>query len=370
MDDFWSGRRVFITGHTGFKGSWLGLWLTTLGARVTGYALAPPTEPALFRQLALADQLTGHHQADIRDAETLATAVTAAAPEIILHLAAQPLVRRSYVAPLETWQTNVMGSLHLLEAARRLPEPCTVIMVTTDKVYDNREWLYAYRENDPLGGHDPYSASKAACELAVESWRRSFCAGEESRLAVASVRAGNVVGGGDWAEDRLVPDCMRALARGAPVPIRNPLARRPWQHVLDPLNGYLLLARTLHQRLLAGDRAGVAALATAVNFGPEVSANRTVRDLVAEVFRHWPGEIRDAADGTAPHEARDLNLATEKAFHLLGWRPRWDFARTLAETVAWYRAVPAQADSATARAVTLEQMERFGPPCTPGRPGP
>ena len=327
---FWSGRRVLLTGHTGFKGSWLALWLLELGAHVTGLALPPETEPSLFTQLELERSLQ-HHLGDIRDAALLKELVAQTRPELVLHLAAQPLVRRSYAEPAATWATNVMGTIHLLEALRGLDQPCSAVLITTDKVYRNNEWLYGYRENDPLGGHDPYSSSKAAAELAIASWRASFCGSlphQSPQLRIASARAGNVIGGGDWAADRIVPDAMRALGRGEPIGVRNPAATRPWQHVLEPLGGYLLLA----ERLSADP-----SLADAFNFGPQLEAKRSVRELVEEALHHWPGSWVDQSDPGAPHEASLLNLVIDKAHHQLGWAPRWNFATTLERTVNWYR---------------------------------
>jgi CDP-glucose 4,6-dehydratase len=326
---FWSGRRVLLTGHTGFKGSWLALWLLELGAKVTGLALPPDTEPSLFRQLEL-DRRLDHRLGDIRDASLVAELVDEIRPEVVLHLAAQPLVRRSYAEPAATWATNVMGTIHLLEALRRLEQPCTAVLITTDKVYRNNEWLYGYRENDPLGGHDPYSSSKAGAEIAIASWRTSFCGSlphQTPHLRIASARAGNVIGGGDWASDRIVPDAMRALGRGEPIGVRNPAATRPWQHVLEPLSGYLRLAECL---------SADASLADAFNFGPQLDANRSVRELVEEALRHWPGSWCDQSDPASPHEASLLNLVIDKAHHQLGWAPRWDFATTLDRTVRWY----------------------------------
>jgi len=327
---FWAGRRVLLTGHTGFKGSWLALWLLELGAQLTGLALQPDTEPNLFGQLGL-ERCLDHRVGDIRDPALLAQLVAELQPEMVFHLAAQPLVRRSYAEPAATWATNVMGTIHLLEALRCLDQPCSAVLITTDKVYRNNEWLYGYRENDPLGGHDPYSSSKAAADIAIASWRSSFCGsqpGQTPHLRIASARAGNVIGGGDWAADRIVPDAMRALAKAEPIGVRNPGATRPWQHVLEPLSGYLLLA----ERLTAD-----AALAGAFNFGPQLEANRSVRDLVEEVLLHWPGSWLDQSDSGAPHEASLLNLVIDKAHHQLGWAPRWDFTSTVERTVNWYR---------------------------------
>jgi CDP-glucose 4,6-dehydratase len=339
--DFWAGRRVLLTGHTGFKGSWLALWLLSLGAEVWGYALAPEPGRSLFNELAL-DLASGnanwgqlrHRPGDLRDLEALQRVVAEAQPEAVVHLAAQPLVRRSYRDPIGTWSTNVQGSLHLLESLMPLQHPCAVVMVTTDKVYANREWDYGYREDDRLGGHDPYSASKAAAELAIASWRASFCgtgAHQSPHLAIATARAGNVIGGGDCAEARIVPDAMRALAAGEPIPVRNPRATRPWQHVLEPLGGYLLLAERL--------TTGAESFASAFNFGPSLEANRPVQELVEAALQHWPGDWQDLSDPDAPHEAGRLHLQIDKAHHQLGWRPRWDFATTVARTVSWYRAV-------------------------------
>ena len=334
---FWKGKKVLLTGHTGFKGSWLALWLLELGAQVTGVALEPDQSPNLFEQLDLAQRLD-HRPGDIRDPDLLKQVVAATQPELVLHLAAQPLVRLSYAEPVATWQTNVMGSIHLLEALRPLEQPCTAVLITTDKVYRNNEWLYGYRETDPLGGHDPYSSSKAAAELAIASWRASFCgsgAHQTPHLHIASARAGNVIGGGDWAADRIVPDAMRALGRGESIGVRNPNATRPWQHVLEPLGGYLLLAERLHLGSAAADQQ----LASAFNFGPQLEANRCVRELVEESLRHWPGRWDDRSDPTSPHEANLLNLVIDKAHHQLGWAPRWPFATTVERTVSWYRRV-------------------------------
>jgi CDP-glucose 4,6-dehydratase len=334
---FWQGKRVLLTGHTGFKGSWLALWLLQLGAQVHGVGLLPETTPALFDQLELAAQLAGHHLLDIGDASGLAKIVSACQPEVVMHLAAQPLVRRSYRDPLGTWATNVMGSLNLLEALKSLEHRCAVVMVTTDKVYDNCEWDYGYRENDRLGGHDPYSASKAAVELAIASWRASYCGHaphQTPNLAIASARAGNVIGGGDWSEDRIVPDAMRALAAGMPIQLRRPDATRPWQHVLEPLGGYLLLAERL-----ASVNGSDNPFAGAFNFGPSLEANRSVRELIAQALRHWPGSWFDCSDPHSLHEAGRLHLQIDKARHQMGWEPRWSFDTTVARTVDWYRSV-------------------------------
>ena len=333
---FWAGRRVLLTGHTGFKGSWLLLWLQELGAEVWTYALEPEPEPNLFRQLAQARPAGEgwHHQmGDLADLEAIKALVNRAQPEVVLHLAAQPLVRRSYQDPLGTWATNVMGSLHVLEALKPLAHPCAVVMVTTDKVYQNQEWAYGYREPDRLGGHDPYSASKAAAELAIASWRDSFCgnwAHQTRQLRIATARAGNVIGGGDWAAERIVPDAIRALAAGEPIKVRNPEATRPWQHVIEPLGGYLRLAEAL---AMNPDPP-----CEAFNFGPSLDSNRPVRELVGSILEHWPGAWINQSDPGAPHEAKLLHLQVDKAHHELGWQPRWDYATTIKRTVGWYLA--------------------------------
>jgi CDP-glucose 4,6-dehydratase len=332
---FWVGRRVLLTGHTGFKGSWLLLWLQQLGARVWGYALDPQGSPNLFSEIGFdsgAGAAMEHQIGDLADAAALAELVQRCQPEVVLHLAAQPLVRRSYQDPLGTWATNVNGSLHLLEALRLLQHPCAVVMVTTDKVYQNREWAYGYREPDRLGGHDPYSASKAAAEIAIASWRSSFCGSgphQTRHLRIATARAGNVIGGGDWAADRIVPDAIRALAAGDPIGVRNPLATRPWQHVLEPLGGYLRLAEALALELDPP--------CEAFNFGPPLASNRPVQELVSTMLSHWPGRWLDQRDPGAPHEANLLHLQIDKAHHRLGWQPRWDYHSTVQRTVEWYR---------------------------------
>lgn len=335
MKEFWQGKRVFITGHTGFKGSWLSLWLLELGAMVYGYSLEPETRPALFNQLDLTNKLE-HQIGDIRDSSTLAKVIIEFAPDIIFHLAAQPLVRRSYIEPVATWEINVLGTINVLESLKKLTHPCASIFITTDKCYENREWVFSYRENDPLGGYDPYSSSKAGAEIAIASWRRSYFQAPDASIKVASVRAGNVIGGGDWAEDRIVPDAMRSLAQKQVIPVRNPQATRPWQHVLEPLGGYLLLAEKLYKQMINTDFSGLQ-LDAAFNFGPSLSSNRTVKELVETVLQNWPGQWHDYSDPTAVHEAKLLNLTTDKAFHTLGWQPVWDFERTIQETVSWYR---------------------------------
>lgn len=350
------GRRVLVTGHSGFKGSWLCEWLISLGARVTGLSLPPDTSPALFDQLDLAhrmDSLFG----DIRSPDTVRRVLREASPEFVFHLAAQPLVRRSYRDPLLTWQTNVIGTLHVLEALRDLDHPCAAILVTTDKCYENREWVHGYRETDPLGGFDPYSSSKAAAEIAIAAWRRSFF--RDSPVRLASARAGNVIGGGDWAEDRIVPDVIKALQRGVPVKVRNPRATRPWQHVLEPLSGYLWLAARLADSSPAGAAPGTD---SAFNFGPGPEGNRPVRDLVEEILRHARGSWTDVSDPKALHEASLLQLSIDKAAALLGWRPVWSFEESVRATVEWYQAgqEPALAqDPLALQQLTRRQIEAY-----------
>ena len=353
----YKNKTVLVTGHTGFKGAWLCEWLLMMGARVVGVSLPPPTDPSLFEQLGLAGQLE-HHAQDIRDLEGLRRIVLSAKPDYLFHLAAQPLVRDSYRVPVETYATNVMGTVHVLESLRALNEAyakgdraCAAVLITTDKVYENRSWAYGYRENDPLGGYDPYSSSKAAAEIAIASFRSSFFnpGRADLRVGIASARAGNVIGGGDWAADRIVPDCVRALVKGEAVAVRNPKSTRPWQHVLEPLGGYLLLGRRLREALLGPGEDRQALLrsyASAFNFGPNLESNRSVRDLVQEVLKHLPGQWQDTSDPQAPHEAALLNLATDKVFHALGWHPCWPFAETVARTIAWYRQAASGADPA------------------------
>lgn len=325
------GKRVWLSGVSGFKGSWLAEWLLALGAEVHGFSLPPPTDPSLFDQAGLGERIVWDC-ADLRDPSAVSDSISAARPDFVFHLAAQPLVRLSYQQPVETWDVNVLGTIHVLEGLRKLTHPCAAVLITTDKCYENREWVHGYREEDPLGGYDPYSSSKAACEIAIASWRRSFF--QNHPVKIASARAGNVIGGGDWAADRIVPDCIRSLQEGSAIPVRNQTATRPWQHVLEPLGGYLHLAARL---AATGGAANGGNPAGAFNFGPPLDSNRTVADVVKEILKHWPGEWVDKSDPNAPHEAGKLNLVTDKAFHLLGWQPRWNFATTIARTLEWYQ---------------------------------
>ena len=396
-----SGKKVFVTGHTGFKGSWLSEWLLHLGATVHGYALAPDTTPSLFNQLGLADRME-HEVADIRDAEAVNQSIHSFQPDFIFHLAAQPLVRRSYAVPVETYETNVMGTINVLEALRsyagerlkggdvevlkrsqefsaqpinfstsqQSQRPVVAVIVTTDKCYENHESGRAYEESDPLGGHDPYSSSKAMAEIATAAYRKSYF--QNGSVRIASARAGNVIGGGDWAEDRIVPDAMRALDQGEAIAVRNSSAVRPWQHVLEPLSGYLLLAariaasRVEDESLSSSSGSGaststgqfqLASLCDAFNFGPGPDSNRTVSDLVQEILKHRQGEWSDASVPGALHEANLLNLSIKKAHQTLGWKPKWDFATTIKRTVTWYDQVYHKA--VTPLEITRSQISEY-----------
>src|SRR2546422_232039 len=306
FDSFYQGKRVLVTGHTGFKGGWLSLWLKKLGALVSGVSLPPTTDPNL-REIIKGETFAEEFECDIRNLEALAAAVKRIQPQVIFHLAAQAIVRRSYAEPLETLQTNALGTANLLESVRRAESNCILIVITSDKCYENREWEFAYRENDPLGGHDVYSMSKAATELVAQAWNKSFFVPNPKLGPVATVRAGNVIGGGDYAQDRIVPDCVRALTEKRSILVRNPSAIRPWQHVLECLSGYLWLAARL------GQESKNSRLAGAFNFGPEPSARQPVRRLVEEILQDWPGQWVDGSDPKAPHEATLLSLSIEKA---------------------------------------------------------
>lgn len=343
---FWRGRNVFLTGHTGFKGSWLSLWLTQMGATVTGYALTAPTTPSLFGQ-ARVGELVESIEADIRDLPRLRSALEGSGAEVVIHMAAQSLVRASYADPVGTYTTNVIGTVNLLEAARHAPSVRAVVNVTTDKCYENREWVWPYRESDPMGGHDPYSSSKGCAELVASAYGRSFFA--PLGRGLASVRAGNVIGGGDWATDRLVPDAARAFLAGAAVHLRNPASIRPWQHVLEPLAGYLTVA----ERLLEDpERWG-----GGWNFGPAEQDILPVSEIIDALAKAW-GDARGwTHDGAEhPHEAQLLRLDTTKSRTTLGWRPRLDLASAVKMCADWYRNVGSGGD---ARAASLRDIQRY-----------
>jgi len=346
MRDFWLGKHVLVTGHTGFKGSWLSLWLEQLGARVAGLALPPQIHNNLFDQLGLADRID-HQIGDIRNADIVATRIAEVQPDVVFHLAAQSLVITGYDSPLKTWQTNVMGSAHLIEGLRALPKRCATVMVSTDKVYENSEDGRAYCEDDALGGHDPYSASKAAMEIAVSSWRRSFLG--DTKIRMASARAGNVIGGGDWAENRIVPDIVRAITADEKISVRYPAAVRPWQHVLEPLAGYLTLA----QKLCTSDDAS---FQTSFNFGPKPTEARPVRDLVNNALLHWQGNWSDTSQPSNRHESGLLSLDSQKSQKVLNFHSRWSFEQAVAQTMLWYKAVHEGADPL---ALTRTQIVEF-----------
>lgn len=348
--EFWKGKRVFVTGHTGFKGSWLCMWLSRLGAQVTGYALPPPTDPSLF-DMARVGELVDSRVGDVRDLPALEAALQASGAEVVIHMAAQSLVRYSYDHPVETFATNVLGTVHLLDAVRRAPSVRAVVIVTSDKCYYNNEWVWGYREDSRLGGHDPYSGSKGCAELVVTAYQHSYFSADRNAGAavVGSARAGNVIGGGDWALDRLVPDILRSLLKGQPTLIRNPQATRPWQHVMEPLHGYLMLA----ERLYADGHA----FASGWNFGPPEESERTVGWIIEKLYDLWGVDfewVRDRNPG--PPESTFLKLDASKARAHLGWRPKLDLETTLAWIVDWTRRYQAGGDM---RQASLDDIERF-----------
>jgi CDP-glucose 4,6-dehydratase len=348
---FWQGRRVFITGHTGFKGSWLSLWLHTLGADVTGFALDPPTQPNLFGQAQISNSIRSIH-GDIRNFEHLKNSIAECRPEVLLHLAAQSVVRASYEDPIENYSTNVMGTVHVLEAVRQLKQPCVIVNVTSDKCYENREWIWGYRESEPMGGHDPYSNSKGCAELVTNAFRDSFFSPKTIKdhgIALASARAGNCIGGGDWTSHQLIPDLMRAFLNDKPCLIRNPSAYRPWQFLLEPLRGYLILAEHLAE---FGDR-----YASGWNFGPIDADVKPVSWIANELVRLWGNEANWTLDsGAHPHEAHALRLDATKAATELGWRPVLPLREALKWISEWYRAYREGADI---RLLTTNQIERY-----------
>lgn len=344
--DFWRGKRVFITGHTGFKGGWLAVWLQSLGAEVHGYALNPPTTTNLFTEANVAKGMVSSVIADIRDAETLRQSIQSANPEIVFHLAAQPLVRYSYANPVETYAVNVMGTVNLLEAVRATSSVKAVVNITTDKCYENREWVWGYRENEAMGGFDPYSSSKGCAELVTAAYRRSFM--KKTGVGLASARAGNVIGGGDWAEDRLIPDFLRAMDAGITLQIRSPQSTRPWQHVLEPLSGYIRLAECLFAERIN--------FAEGWNFGPNDEDARPVKWIV-ELLAEMRSDVKWVSDETPqPHEANFLKLDSSKAKAQLGWQPRWRLHTALQKTLEWHQAWRNQEDM---RSITLKQIAQY-----------
>jgi CDP-glucose 4,6-dehydratase len=348
---FWKDKKVFITGHTGFKGSWLCLWLQSLGAEIVGYGLMPPTNPNLF-ELANVEQGMDSIIGDIRDGSKLTKCLCQFLPDIVIHMAAQPLVRRSYADPVETYSTNIMGTVNLLEAVRRTPSVRAVVIVTTDKCYENKEWVWGYRETEPMGGFDPYSSSKGCAELVTAAYRSSFFNPEtfaSHQVALATVRAGNVIGGGDWAEDRLIPDILKAFQESQPAIIRCPDSTRPWQHVLEPLNGYLQLAENLYSNGIS--------FAEAWNFGPNDEDTKTVRWIVDQLAHQWGKDASWTDDqGINPHEALCLKLDCSKAKVLLNWGPKWSLSQTLNHIITWHKAYLEESDM---REISLHQIKTY-----------
>ena len=341
--EFWRGKKVFLTGHTGFKGGWLALWLQSMGASVAGYSLAPPTQPNLFGAARIESGMAEHHLADIRDAANLLGAIQTAQPEIVFHLAAQPLVRYSYENPVETYAVNVMGTINLFEAIRATPCVKAVVNVTTDKCYENREWVWGYREDEPMGGYDPYSSSKGCVELVTSAYRRSFF--NDAGVALASARAGNVIGGGDWAADRLIPDFLRAIDAGRTLEVRSPQSTRPWQHVLEPVSGYLTLGEHLYRH--------GAAFAEGWNFGPTDEDAQSVQWILERLGELRPDARWQRSGAPAPHEANYLKLDSSKARSRLRWRPHWNLATALRKTVEWHDAWRTERDM---RTISLAQI--------------
>ena len=333
--DCYKGKKVLVTGHTGFKGSWLCEWLLALGAEVYGFSNGIPTKPALFTQLRLGKRIKMDIRGDVRDRAAVLAAIKRIKPDFVFHLAAQPLVRLSYEQPVETFGTNIMGTVNVLDALRYLKSKCNAALITTDKCYENKETTRPYREDDPMGGYDPYSCSKGCDELVISSYRRSFFNSPDSPVWIASARAGNVIGGGDWAKDRIIPDCFRALQKGETIPVRNKVSTRPWQHVLEPLSGYLTLGAALDARQ------DFAQVASGFNFGPNPNANRTVKAVVEELLKHTKGKWIDKSDPKAVHEAGLLNLNITQARKVLGWKPTWNFEETIGKVAEWYVGVNA-----------------------------
>lgn len=351
FDNFYNGKKVLITGHTGFKGSWLSIWLYSLGAKVIGIGLDPYSDKDNFVLSRIGEKIEADIRADIRDGKKMKQIFEEYQPEIVFHLAAQPLVRLSYEIPVETYQTNVMGTINILEAIRVTDSAKVGVMITTDKCYENREQIWGYRENEPMGGYDPYSSSKGAAEIAISSWRRSFFNPEEYEKhgkSIASVRAGNVIGGGDWAVDRIIPDCIRAIETGKPIEIRSPHSVRPWQHVLEPLSGYMLLAKKMWEQPTE--------YCEAWNFGPHMESISTVWEVASKVIENYgKGELRDLSLPNALHEAKLLMLDISKAKFRLDWEPRLNIDQTIALTVEWYKHYPCE----DPYSFSLSQIEEY-----------
>lgn len=346
---FWKDKKVFLTGHTGFKGSWLSLWLSSMGAKVTGYSLSPTAPTNLFDVLAIDSLIEKSCIADIRDFLSLQKAMLQAKPDIVIHMAAQSLVRYSYANPVETYATNVMGTVHVLESMRSIDSLSAAVIVTTDKCYENKEWVWGYRENEPMGGYDPYSNSKGCAELVTSAYRQSYFSNQKSVNSVATARAGNVIGGGDWSDDRLIPDAIKAFEKNAPLKIRNPLSTRPWQHVLEPLSGYLILAQALYEQ---GET-----FASGWNFGPLDKDNRMVGEVVDLLISSWGGDACwEQESSEQPHEATLLKLDCSKAYAKLGWTPRWDLETAVNKIVDWQKAYHAKDNM---QEVSIEQINQY-----------
>lgn len=346
---FWKDKKVFLTGHTGFKGSWLSLWLASMGSRVTGYSLAPNTAPNLYEVLGIDSLIEKSYIADIRDLASLQKSMSDAKPDVVIHMAAQPLVRHSYDNPVETYATNVMGTVNVLESTRSVDSVCATVVVTTDKCYENKEWVWGYRESEPMGGYDPYSNSKGCAELVTTAYRQSYFSSPNSINKVASARAGNVIGGGDWSKDRLIPDAINAFEAGKPLMIRNPLATRPWQHVLEPLSGYLILAEKLYEQ--------DSTFTSAWNFGPRDEDNRAVQEVIDLLISNWGNSATWRKDGSEqPHEANLLKLDCTKARSKLGWVPKWNLETAIKKIVEWEKAFK---ENGNMREVSLEQINQY-----------
>ncbi|QWD76407.1 CDP-glucose 4,6-dehydratase [Polynucleobacter sp. MWH-UH24A] len=348
---FWADKKVFLTGHTGFKGGWLSLWLTSMGAKVVGFALEPNTQPNLFEVLKVSSLIEKSHIGDVQDFEYLNQSMFSAQPDVLIHMAAQPLVRYSYSNPVETYATNVMGTVHVLEASRQISSLKATVIVTTDKCYENKEWEWGYRENDPMGGYDPYSNSKGCAELVTAAYRQSFFSQDKwikHQNAVASARAGNVIGGGDWSKDRLIPDAIKAFEARQTLKIRNPLATRPWQHVLEPLSGYLILAQALYERGMI--------YASPWNFGPQDEDVRSVQEVINLLIKQWGCASWEKEGEEQPHEANFLKLDCSKARQHLAWVPKWNLETAIKKSVDWQRAFQEKKDM---QEISLSQIKQY-----------